>query len=71
MNMVKVGDKIYGVWGAMHPVVYGVVDRIDENDVVYFSDEHAPEEVYTTPAEYIRPLTNGVNSLPTAVGVYA
>lgn len=71
--MVKAGDKIYGVWGAMHPVVYGVVDRIDDNGVVYFYDEHAPEEVYTTPQEHITSLQgpDDIFELPLTPGVYA
>lgn len=70
---VEVGQKIYGQYGAMIPTVYGVVDRIDDNGVVYFYDQYAPEEVYTCPTEYIAPLQrpDDIFELPLAVGVYA
>lgn len=69
---VEVGQKIYGQYGAMIPTVYGVVDRIDDNGVVYFSDRYSPEDVYTTPQEYIQPIKGDVSieELPLAVGVY-
>ena len=70
---IKPGDKIYGQYGAMIPTVYGVVDRVDSQGVVYFSDRYAPEDVYTCPLEYIKPLQGNVKieELPLAVGVYA
>jgi len=70
---VEVGQKIYGQYGAMIPTVYGVVDRIDDNGVVYFYDQYEPESVYTTPQEYITPLQgpDDIFELPLAVGVYA
>jgi len=74
INMqIKPGDKIYGHWGAQFPTVYGIVDRVDDNGVVYFSDRYAPEEVHTCPLEYIQPLRGNVSieELPLAVGVYA
>ena len=71
--VLKPGDKIYGQYGAQIPTVYGIVDRIDCEGVVYFSDRYAPEEVYTCPLEYIKPLRGDVaiEEVPLAVGVYA
>ena len=69
---IKPGDKIYGQYGAMIPTVYGIVDRVDSQGVVYFSDRYNPEAVYTTPMEYIKPIRGDVKieELPLAVGVY-
>ena len=36
---IKVGMNVFANWGAMYPVVYGVVDRI-EDDIVYFYDKY-------------------------------
>lgn len=69
---VEVGYKVYANYGAMHPIIHGIVDRIDENNVVYFYDRYEPEEVYTTPMEYIEdriPVENG--DVPMKIGVYA
>ena len=69
---IRPGDKIYGQYGAMVPTVYGIVDRVDSQGVVYFSDRYSPEDVYTCPLEYIQPLKGNVKieELPLAVGVY-
>jgi len=70
---IQPGDRIYGQYGARIPTVYGIVDRIDSQGVVYFSDRYAPEDVYTCPLEYIQPLKGNatIEELPLAVGVYA
>ena len=69
---IKVGQKIFGQYGAGIPPVYGIVDRIDDNGVVYFYDRYEPEAVYTTPLEYIKPLRGDIaERYPLAVGVYA
>ena len=70
---IKPGDKIYGQYGARIPTVYGIVDRVDSQGVVYFYDRYEPEAVYTCPTEYIKSLKGDVKieELPLAVGVYA
>jgi hypothetical protein len=69
---VEIGDKVYANYGAMFPIVHGIVDRIDENNVVYFYDRYEPTEVYTTPMKYIGnriAVENG--EVPMKIGVYA
>lgn len=63
---IKVGMNVFANWGAMYPVVYGVVDRI-EDGIVYFYDKYCPEEVWTVPVDGIKTK----DETHMKIGVYA
>ena len=52
---VEIGDKVYGNYGAMHPIVFGIVEDIDRDGVVTFFDRYDPSERYTVDIGDIQP----------------
>ena len=65
---VEIGQNVFANYGAMYPVVYGIVDRI-EDGVVYFYDKYCPEEVWTCLEENIEEICK--NRTHNKIGVYA
>jgi hypothetical protein len=61
-NMIKIGTKVEFNYGAMHPVEYGVVTKIENNIATIKGDVGFVEEI-----NLVRINENSVNGSPIGV----